>query len=104
MFFRNLHPALLPVRSTGFSRKTALITLLVETKTSVIALLLIAIVAGGKSFAQETATQPKSGSVAKKEKSKPVELLKGNDLSAWKKTNFGGESDVTLKDLSLIHI
>ena len=128
MLFRNLHRAYSPVRSTGFSWKralerfsiccsrsrqtsglnsgesgyiifqSALVALLAEKITCVIALLLIAFVVSGESFAQETTTQPESEPVAKEKKSKPVELLKGNDLSAWKKTNFGGESDVTLKD------
>ncbi len=98
MLFRNLQRAYSPVRSTGFSRKRALVARLVETTACVVALLLISIACSGESFAQETATQPESKPVAKEEKSKAVELLKGNDLSAWKKTNFGGESDVTLKD------
>ena len=84
-------PAFAYVCSTGFSRNSALIPPKGGTTNCLIAILVI-LVSTASSFAQKTETPPK------KKESKTVQLLKGNDLSAWKKTNFGGEGDVELKD------
>ena len=49
-----------------------------------------------------TAAEPKAKPAEKKDDAKWTPLFNGKDLDGWKKTNFGGEGEVTVEDKCLI--